>query len=289
GLRGSPVGCRARWGPSANRCLYWSSGFRGCWRLRGKRPEGPEKAARDPHEESVMKLQSACLVLGAALAFTAPAWAQSKAIPPASISNETSSAGTQQGSTGTGTQSMSTVPGTQASAGTSTRTTTSSTGAFQNLSPGGQRIAQSLFNSQHPPSGTQPRTLDQIAAMKGREGWGRVFKEMKADGLVQAKNLGQVVSGHAQTAGASTSTGMAGGRGTSGRASTAVSNGAGRGMSLASAGGRGSGRNAGGYSTHVTTGSGMYAGGMQGGPAIQGGGGGGFHGGGGGGGHGHGH
>ena len=238
-----------------------------------------------------MKLQSACLVLGAALAFTAPAWAQSKAIPPASISNETSSAGTQQGSTGTGTQSMSTVPGTQTSAGASTRTITSSTGAFQNLSPGGQRIAQSLFNSQHPPSGTQPRTLDQIAAMKGREGWGRVFKEMNADGLVQAKNLGQVVSGHAQTGSTSASTGApSSGRQAStrsgGRTST-VTSGSARSMHFAS-GAHGGGRYASGYSAHYMAGPGMYAGGMPGG-GFPGGGGGGFHGGGGGGGHGHGH
>jgi hypothetical protein len=243
-----------------------------------------------------MKLQSACLVLGAALAFTAPASAQSKAITPTSTGVETSpiGTGTHQTSTGTGTQTMTTGTGTETGAATGTRTTTTSTGAFQNLSPGGQRIAQSLFNSQHPPSGTQALSLNQIAAMKGREDWGRVFKDMKADGLVQARNLGQVVSGHAQRAGTSTSTGTAGGRQfsgtrTSSRASTVVTNGAGRGTSLASAGGRGSGRNAGGYSTHVTTGSGMYAGGMQGGPGFQGGGGGGFHGGGGGGGHGHGH
>ena len=242
-----------------------------------------------------MKLQSACLALGAALAFTTPAWAQSKAITPTSTGVETSStgAGTQQTSTGTGTQTMTTGTGTQTATGVGTRTTTTSTGAFQDLSPGGQRIAESLFNSQHPPSGTQALTRDQIAAMKGREGWGRVFKEMKADGLVQARNLGQVVSGHAQTAGTTRSTGTAGGRqfsGTStGGRTTTVTNGAGRSMSFASAGGRGGGRYAGGYSTHVTTGPGMYAGGMQGGPGFQGGGGGGFHGGGGGGGHGHGH
>jgi hypothetical protein len=241
-----------------------------------------------------MKLQSACLVLGAALAFTAPAWAQSKAITPTSTGVETSpiGTGTHQTSMGTGTQTMTTGTGTETGTGTGTRTTSTSTGAFQNLSPGGQRIAQSLFNSQHPPSGTQALSLDQIAAMKGREGWGRVFKEMKADGLVQARNLGQVVSGHAQTAGTHTSTGggrqFSGSR-TSGRTSAVVTGGAGRSMRIASAGGRGGGRYAGGYSTHVSTGSGMYAGGMQGGPGFQGGGGGGFHGGGGGGGHGHGH
>ena len=128
---------------------------------------------------------------------------------------------------------MTTGTGTETGAATGTRTTTTSTGAFQNLSPGGQRIAQSLFNSQHPPSGTQALSLNQIAAMKGREGWGRVFKEMKADGLVQARNLGQVVSGHAQRAGTSTSTGTAGGRQfsgtrTSGRTSTVVTNERGR-------------------------------------------------------------
>jgi hypothetical protein len=119
-----------------------------------------------------MKLQSACFVLGAALALTAPAWAQSKALTPTGT-------GTPTTSTGTATQTTSTNTGTQ--------TTTTSTGAFQNLSPGNQRIAQSLFNAQHPPTGTTALTLDQVAALKGKEGWGRVFKEMKADGLVQAQ------------------------------------------------------------------------------------------------------
>jgi hypothetical protein len=255
------------------------------------------KPARKNHyrRSQSMKLQSACLVLGAALAFTAPAWAQSKAITPTSTGVETSptGTGTHQTSTGTGTQTMTTGTGTETGTGTGTRTTTTSTGAFQNLSPGGQRIAQSLFNSQHPPSGTQPRTLDQIAAMKGREGWGRVFKEMKADGLVQAKNLGQVVSGHAQTGSMSASTGVtSSGRQTStrsgGRTST-VTSGSGRSMHFASGGAHGGGRYASGYSAHYMAGPGMHAGGMQGGPGFQGGGGGGFHGGGGGGGHGHGH
>jgi hypothetical protein len=251
-----------------------------------------------------MKLQNACFVFGTILALTVPAWAQSKAIPPAGISTgtQTTSTGTgTQTTTGTGTQSTSTGTGAQ-STGAGTRTTTTSTGAFQNLSPGGQRIAQSLFSAQHPPTGTQALTLDQIATMKGREGWGRVFKEMKADGLVQARNLGQVVSGHAHTASTNTATGtINSGRqfstqrqsstGTGRRGSAVVTNGAGRSMSFVSAGGRGGGHYAGGYSTHMTSGTGMaYGGGMQGGPGgggFQGSqGGGGFHGGGGGGGHG---
>jgi len=80
-------------------------------------------------------------------------------------------------------------------------------GSFDQLSPGNQKIANALFSAQST-SGT-PLTRDQIADLKKTEGWGRVFKQMKADGLVQAKNLGQVVSGyeHQQHAGRGSSTG----------------------------------------------------------------------------------
>jgi len=67
-------------------------------------------------------------------------------------------------------------------------------GAFDRLAPGEQRIARSLFDAQR--RDLQPGrrlTLDQIAAKKGGEGWGVVFKDMKSQGLVNAKNLGQVV------------------------------------------------------------------------------------------------
>src|SRR6185312_838436 len=49
-----------------------------------------------------------------------------------------------------------------------------------------------------------PLTLDQIAALKGHEGWGVVFRQMKAGGLLQAKTLGQVVSSYRQEPRAST-------------------------------------------------------------------------------------
>jgi hypothetical protein len=68
-------------------------------------------------------------------------------------------------------------------------------GAFERLAPGDQRIARSLFEAQRrdlPPGGRL--TLDHIAAKKGSEGWSLVFREMKAQGLVNAKNLEQVVS-----------------------------------------------------------------------------------------------
>jgi hypothetical protein len=81
-------------------------------------------------------------------------------------------------------------------------------GAYEQLSPGNQKIARALFDAQVKPSTTtaptttrtsgtttKPLTLDQIAAMKqSGQGWGQVFQSLKAQGLVQEKNLGQVVS-----------------------------------------------------------------------------------------------
>ncbi len=69
--------------------------------------------------------------------------------------------------------------------------------AFSGLSPGNQKIARSLFLAQQPtPTGPAPLSLNQIAAMEGHAGWGEVFKQMKSEGLLTAKNLGQVVSAH---------------------------------------------------------------------------------------------
>ncbi len=68
-------------------------------------------------------------------------------------------------------------------------------GAFERLAPGEQRIARSLFEAQRRDVAPGSRlTLDQISAKKGVEGWGGVFKDMKSQGLVTAKNLGQVVN-----------------------------------------------------------------------------------------------
>jgi hypothetical protein len=91
-------------------------------------------------------------------------------------------------------------------AGAQSRAT--STVTFDSLSPGNQKIAQALFSAQGT-TGT-PLTRDQIAALKGTEGWGRVFQQMKADGLIQAKNLGQVVSQHEHQLHASTTTSTTG-------------------------------------------------------------------------------
>ena len=71
-------------------------------------------------------------------------------------------------------------------------------GAFESLSPGNQKIALAIFDSERraePTATTKPLSLDQIAGMKqDGKGWGEVFKQMKSEGLVQDKNLGQAVS-----------------------------------------------------------------------------------------------
>jgi hypothetical protein len=76
---------------------------------------------------------------------------------------------------------------------------TTGTGAFEKLSPGDQKIARALFEAQNTTQsksgGATPLTLEQIAAKKkGHAGWGEVFKQMKAQGLVTDKNLGEAVS-----------------------------------------------------------------------------------------------
>lgn len=71
---------------------------------------------------------------------------------------------------------------------------TTGTGAFDKLSPGDQKIARALFEAQSTSGGATPLTRDQIAAKKKHTGWGEIFKQMKAQGLVTDKNLGQAVS-----------------------------------------------------------------------------------------------
>jgi len=68
-------------------------------------------------------------------------------------------------------------------------------GAFDALSPGNKKIAEALFNGQIVTAdGKAPLSLDLIAASKQRDGWGRIFRELKADGLIEAKNLGELMS-----------------------------------------------------------------------------------------------
>jgi len=94
---------------------------------------------------------------------------------------------------------------TTATAQTTTPTSDPNQGAFDNLSPGNQKIARALYDAQQ--SNTQTYSRDDIAAMKqSGKGWGVVFKDMKAQGYYpEYKNLGQVISGskHQGTSGTS--------------------------------------------------------------------------------------
>jgi hypothetical protein len=65
-------------------------------------------------------------------------------------------------------------------------------GSFQNLAPGEQKIGRALFLAQQPTAtGPAPLSLNQIAALKEHDGWGNVFKQMQAKGLIHSKNLGR--------------------------------------------------------------------------------------------------
>lgn len=88
----------------------------------------------------------------------------------------------------TDTQAPESDTSSQAGAGTQT---------FASLSQGNQKIARALMDAQTLPTDgtTQLWTLDQIAAARSGTGWGQVFDQMKSEGLIQARNLGQVVSG----------------------------------------------------------------------------------------------
>ena len=97
-------------------------------------------------------------------------------------------------------------------------------GAYQKLSPGHQKVARALFEAQTVPMTTttttagskpataastpsaatapapKPFTLDQIAAMKQQgSGWEHVFRQMRAQGLLTEKNIGQVMTRYNQS------------------------------------------------------------------------------------------
>jgi hypothetical protein len=69
-------------------------------------------------------------------------------------------------------------------------------GAYAKLSTGNAKIARALFDAQvKTPSSAKLLTLDQLAAQKQNgQSWGQIFQSMKTQGLVQDKNLGQVVT-----------------------------------------------------------------------------------------------
>lgn len=72
------------------------------------------------------------------------------------------------------------------------------TGAFDSLPANEQKVARALFEGQTAGGEHHARkslTLDQIAEKRqSGEGWGEVFRAMKAQGLLTQKSLGEVVS-----------------------------------------------------------------------------------------------
>ena len=69
--------------------------------------------------------------------------------------------------------------------------------SFEALSAGDRKIGRALFLAQHPTaSGPAPLSLNQIADMKAHGSWAKVFSQMQSRGLLQAKNLGQIVNGY---------------------------------------------------------------------------------------------
>jgi hypothetical protein len=76
-------------------------------------------------------------------------------------------------------------------------------GAFDALSPGGQKIVSSIYDSHLDATAVSTTdttavslTKDDIAAMKGDTGWGNTYKQLYEQGLVTHKNLGQAVSSY---------------------------------------------------------------------------------------------
>ncbi|MEE8283616.1 MAG: hypothetical protein V3R63_01350, partial [Alphaproteobacteria bacterium] len=71
-------------------------------------------------------------------------------------------------------------------------------GAFDALSTGGQKIVNSIYDSQIDSPNDLAMgdmlTKDQIAFMKADTGWGKAYQELHAQGLVTHRNLGQAIS-----------------------------------------------------------------------------------------------
>ena len=70
-------------------------------------------------------------------------------------------------------------------------------GRFESLSADDQKIARALFLAQQVTAdGPPPLSMDQVAALKSGDSWGKVLAEMRARGLVQAKSLGELADAH---------------------------------------------------------------------------------------------
>jgi hypothetical protein len=87
--------------------------------------------------------------------------------------------------------------GSMGSQGTAATPAPAKSSSFETLSAGDRKIGRALFLAQHPTaSGPAPLSLNQIADLKVRSTWAKVFTQMQSRGLLQAKNLGQIVNGY---------------------------------------------------------------------------------------------
>ena len=83
---------------------------------------------------------------------------------------------------------------------TDTAAAPATSSAYQRLSSPNQKIAMALYSAQTPSasktaSSPKSLTLEQIAALKeSGKGWPEIFQTLHAQGLVQEKSLGAVVS-----------------------------------------------------------------------------------------------
>jgi hypothetical protein len=69
--------------------------------------------------------------------------------------------------------------------------------SFEGLPAGDRKIGRALFLAQRPTAtGPAPLNLNQIADLKAHSTWAKVFTHMQSHGLLQAKNLGQIVNGY---------------------------------------------------------------------------------------------
>jgi hypothetical protein len=124
-----------------------------------------------------MTFASTCrgLAVVALLAGASPAWAQFVPMTGAPAAS----------------QNGASAPASRAEAPASNAT------SFDSMMAGDRKIARALFLAQRPtPNGPSPLSLNQIADLKAHDSWAKVFKQMQAQGLIRADNLGQVVSAY---------------------------------------------------------------------------------------------
>ena len=84
-------------------------------------------------------------------------------------------------------------------------------GAYESLSRGNQKIVRAIYESQKvgavPRTTFKPLSRDDIAALKrDGHGWGQVYEQLRSQGLVAEKHLGQVITRYNQHKNHGTST-----------------------------------------------------------------------------------